>query len=425
MRVVIHAKIGSVAALLGLHQASAFTPSSGRSSVTALSRSHAIGSALLDAETGTVDEPAIATASNNEATADVERRRRKEALFGLLGGGRDSSSKSSPSFDPVLADPVTKEPLSVSVTGPILGGGVSSLRLKLTSEGGSKYGGRTNQYINLLEPIVDEESGSSTASAALVSTAMALIPPPLRSALSATGVFDGAAEYVPMRDLFTSPSVSFAYERGWRQGFAVAGFPGADEEFEMATEYFGPAVADRGQESVLVDMSCATGLFTRRFAKRSEYGRVLGCDYSDSMLNEARRRIRADLDLSSSSTTGTSRLDLIRLDVGQIPMQSSSIDALHAGAAMHCWPDIDGALSEIYRVLRADGGRYFATTFLGSYFRGLQGVEGEEVAQSMQAFQYFESVDVLKDALVRAGFEEDKVSIEVLGTACVVIRCEK
>jgi hypothetical protein len=65
-----------------------------------------------------------------------------------------------------------------------------------------------------------------------------------------------------MRDLFTSPSVSFAYERGWRQGFAAAGFPGADKEFEMANEYFAPVLAkknDMSGESVLVDMSCATG----------------------------------------------------------------------------------------------------------------------------------------------------------------------
>jgi hypothetical protein len=37
--------------------------------------------------------------------------------------------------------------------------------------------------------------------------------------------------------IFRSPLVSFAYERGWRQGFAWAGFPGADKEFELAMDY--------------------------------------------------------------------------------------------------------------------------------------------------------------------------------------------
>jgi hypothetical protein len=36
--------------------------------------------------------------------------------------------------------------------------------------------------------------------------------------------------------LFRSPLVSFAYERGWRQGFAWAGFPGPDQEFALAME---------------------------------------------------------------------------------------------------------------------------------------------------------------------------------------------
>ncbi len=34
-------------------------------------------------------------------------------------------------------------------------------------------------------------------------------------------------------ELFRSPLISFAYERGWRQGFALAGFPGVDKEYEM------------------------------------------------------------------------------------------------------------------------------------------------------------------------------------------------
>jgi hypothetical protein len=59
--------------------------------------------------------------------------------------------------------------------------------------------------------------------------------------------------------LFTNPSVSFAYERGWRQGFASAGFPGADKEAELAMEYFAPAVARAEGSNVLIDMSCATG----------------------------------------------------------------------------------------------------------------------------------------------------------------------
>ena len=33
--------------------------------------------------------------------------------------------------------------------------------------------------------------------------------------------------------IFRSPFVSFVYERGWRQGFDWAGFPGVDKEFDL------------------------------------------------------------------------------------------------------------------------------------------------------------------------------------------------
>jgi ubiquinone/menaquinone biosynthesis C-methylase UbiE len=143
------------------------------------------------------------------------------------------------------------------------------------------------------------------------------------------------------------------------------------------------------------------------------------------MLSEARRRIRADSEIASSST----KLDLVRCDVARIPMKSNSIDVFHAGAAMHCWPEIEASLKEIHRVL-IPGGRYFATTFLSNYFANLANVEkasngGNDFEQKMQAFQYFPSKEYVKDLLVDAGFEESKVAVEVLGRACVIIRCEK
>jgi ubiquinone/menaquinone biosynthesis C-methylase UbiE len=136
------------------------------------------------------------------------------------------------------------------------------------------------------------------------------------------------------------------------------------------------------------------------------------------MLTEARRRINEE-----SMKLSKTRVDLVRLDVGRIPMQNGTVDALHAGAAMHCWPDLQAAMSEIYRVLKP-GGRYFATTFLSQYFGNLQKADGD-TGPSMTAFQYFQTTDQLRKLVESGGFEHDKIKIEVLGSACVVIRCEK
>ena len=102
-----------------------------------------------------------------------------------------------------------------------------------------------------------DETNSVSMSALNVAFKQALpyIPPPLRGPLAS---LTGSEEFIPMRDLFTSPAVSYAYERGWRQGFASAGFPGPDVEASMAMDYFAPVIA-RTNYSVVVDMSCATG----------------------------------------------------------------------------------------------------------------------------------------------------------------------
>jgi ubiquinone/menaquinone biosynthesis C-methylase UbiE len=388
-----------------------------------------------------------------ETADDAEKRKEKLRLLSLL--------RILPTEDPVLCDPITKEGLVITSqsSGPWLGTDDDGFGRRRTAyrlrSPSHTYEGASDTFLNLLEPV--DEGGSSEGAATtprdlvdrVVRTAAPFVPPPLRSALATAGLPVGA-DYVPMRDLFTSPSVSFAYERGWRQNFAAAGFPGPDREAEMAAEYFEPpmrrAADGNGTTTTLVDMSCATGLFTRRFAKSGRYDRVLGCDYSESMLREARRRIERDPQLrtanrrrrwrhssrtspSSSPAAGkgggsSTRLDLVRLDVGRIPMKDGSVDAVNAGAAMHCWPDLPAAAAEIYRVLKP-GGRYFATTFLSSWFGALQSAEGGAAGPSRQAFQYFASVEQLRDLMASGGFARDKIQVEVLGRACVVIRCEK
>jgi ubiquinone/menaquinone biosynthesis C-methylase UbiE len=344
--------------------------------------------------------------------------------------------------DPVLADPITKEEIEITASGSAVGSGyaTSNVPFQIRSPTNT-FRGSSGTYLDLLEPVDtsngttnDKTSSSSSPLTTIMRQAVPYIPPNLRGPLSS--LTDG--EFIPMRDLFTNPAVSYAYERGWRQGFAAAGFPGPDTESVMAMDYFAPVVArvPTNETSVVVDMSCATGLFTRRFALSEKYGRVLGCDYSPSMLAEARRRIDSDPRLSPRAGGGrrglsrtvkpvSTQLTLVRLDVGQIPMQTESVHCLHAGAAMHCWPDLNAAASEIYRVLKP-GGRYFATTFLSTYFSAISSIDGQAgTAPSQQAFQYFESVDTLRELLVQGGFEKEKIMIEVLGTACVVIRAEK
>ena len=357
------------------------------------------------------------------------------------------------------------------------------------------YIGMSDTYINLLEPYTTKNDGTNdddnkndrSIQDSMKRIILPFVPIPFRSLVlngnNGSGInqtSSSSSTYIPMRDLFTSPTVSYLYERGWRQGFAQAGFPGVDTESIMAYDYLQPAlIGSSGSDSsdgngILVDMSCATGLFTRKFLRRALQDRrttgnvlvstndnspskpvirrLIGADYSDAMLREARQRINTDDEIqellynATKNGSGAARGDnhhhyqendfifeLVRLDVGMIPMRNNSVDALHAGAAMHCWPEIDRALSEIYRVLRPHGGRYFATTFLSNYFRNTQqqfslsSNNNNNPRQQIQdqTFQYFASVDELRALLIKAGFTSHQIQIDVVGTSCVIIRCQK
>jgi len=211
--------------------------------------------------------------------------------------------------------------------------------------------------------------------------------------------------------LFRTPWVAFLYERGWRDNFKNAGFPGIDQEFEEVQAFFAPAAAGR----VVVDMSCGTGLMTRRLVKSRAYRRVLALDYSEAMLTETARRVREE-------SVPTQALTLCRADVAALPLRTATIDALHAGAAMHCWPRLDEGLKEIRRVLKPDGGRFFATTFLkGAY--GAPSNFAQQTGSGGGSFRFFEEEE-LKQLLVDAGFPEAGVTVRREGGGCAIVRAE-
>ncbi|CAM8877523.1 unnamed protein product [Rhodiola kirilowii] len=153
-------------------------------------------------------------------------------------------------------------------------------------------------------------------------------------------------------ELFRTPLVSYLYERGWRQGFGLGGFPGPEKEFEMSKEYLKPVLGGN-----IIDASCGSGMFSRLFAKSGLFSTVIALDFSENMLKECYQFIQQEENFPKE------KLTLVRADIARLPFVSSSIDAVHAGAALHCWPSPSIAVSEISRVLRP-GGVFVATTYI-------------------------------------------------------------
>ncbi|GAB4845055.1 hypothetical protein Ancab_038461 [Ancistrocladus abbreviatus] len=175
-------------------------------------------------------------------------------------------------------------------------------------------------------------------------------------------IASGTKEYVvsmpPATELFRTPLISFLYERGWRQNFGLGGYPGPEKEFEMAKDYLLPVLG-----GIIVDASCGSGLFSRLFAKSGLFSLVVALDYSEAMLQQCYEFINADKGFHADKGFPKEGLILVRADISRLPFVSSSVDAVHAGAALHCWPSPSLAVAEISRVLRP-GGVFVATTVI-------------------------------------------------------------
>jgi len=161
---------------------------------------------------------------------------------------------------------------------------------------------------------------------------------------------------------FQSPIVSFVYERGWRSAFASSGFPGPDEEFRLAQEFLHEGEGLLGD--VLLDASCGSGLFSRRFASSGDYSTVVALDYSEAMLRQVDAFAKKEMGAGyATAAPGKTSLKLVRADIARLPFAANSLGGVHAGAAIHCWPNPENAVAEVSRVLRP-GGVFVLTTFM-------------------------------------------------------------
>jgi SAM-dependent methyltransferase len=222
---------------------------------------------------------------------------------------------------------------------------------------------------------------------------------------ASTPIWERSLQEFVQTDFFRNPLIAFVYERGWRQGFANAGFPGIDKEFQLLQDFWGEDVL----KGTLLDMSCGSGLMSRKLAEYGSAARLFAADYSEVMLLETRRRFSDESSLAMP--------ELVRCDVARLPFATDALDGVHAGAALHCWPALEDGLREVCRSL-TPGGKFFATTFQ----KGAYGVPSQVNDKGGPSFRFFER-DELEGLLKDAGFTE--VSVELTGQGCLIAKCIK
>jgi len=252
--------------------------------------------------------------------------------------------------------------------------------------------------LNLRQIVQKEYHGSVDNLSSLQVTQM-LSPPgeKKRGELSSTN--RSYTNNEPLRQqLFTLPIIPLLYERIlpplWSAGLRIGG---PDAEYESAADFLyknnneneKSAESTKSGLGIGLDLSCGTGFVAIRMAQSNMFQHVIGLDYSPQMLQEGIatiQRQRLDLEGNKNGRAKNSRrLSWIRGDAGSLPFEDESFDVIHWGAAMHCVPDVEAAMEEVYRVLKP-GGKLYATTFLRPFpdvvFRFFDLVELETLAKN-------------------------------------------
>ena len=132
---------------------------------------------------------------------------------------------------------------------------------------------------------------------------------------------------------FITAFLSYGMDKGWKRRLV-----------EMTELY--------GNEMVL-DLACGTGDITFALRRQLNNGRAVGLDITQEMLVIAEEK-RREADLQ--------RIYFERSDIMQMPFADESFDRITGGYALRNVPDIPGALTEIYRVLKP-GGKFLSLDF--------------------------------------------------------------
>lgn len=187
------------------------------------------------------------------------------------------------------------------------------------------------------------------------------------------------------------PLIRIYESRWWRKSGLFALMTGIRFEREY-DEILGALELD-GDERLL-DLACGPGIYSRPFARRLDRGHVVGLDLSAPMLSYAARNAR-DEEIDN--------LTLIRGSALDLPFPDAEFDRVNCCGAVHLFPDIPKALSEVARVLK--GGGIFTAAVFRNWLPG-------RVSRKLADFQYRRmgaknfQPEELESLVVDAGFEE-------------------
>lgn len=185
------------------------------------------------------------------------------------------------------------------------------------------------------------------------------------------------------------------------RGFFILTFAYNSSIWEQLV-FFGKNIRERHLE-----VACGTGTLLEMVLKWRRWknlpkARITGIDYAESMLQGAIHRF-----------AGQPNIDFRHADAAALPYENNCFDSANIANSIHCLPDVDGALKDIFRVLKP-GGLFAANVLL--YPKGPQPLKW--IAERINAWG-------IRKGILFTPYHSDDISQRLLKAGFLLLRQER
>jgi trans-aconitate methyltransferase len=187
------------------------------------------------------------------------------------------------------------------------------------------------------------------------------------------------------------------------------GFDGEKyEKFSAPQQEWGGKVMGelglKGNEHIL-DIGCGNGLLSAKLAEKVPNGKVTGIDSSSSMLEQAEKHKKDNM-------------EFLLCDITELDFEDE-FDVVFSNAALHWVKDHSLALGQIYRSMKSGGimrvqfaGEGNCLNVISVFMNAMSSPEFKDDFSSFEWPWYMPGVEEYEDILVKSGFKDLRVWIE-------------